>query len=326
MDMCPGGTRQATVREPTFPYPGGHHVKLTAFLAALLLGTTAMAQTPAPAAEAPKPAAPTFTFALKGFVSMSAAYQTGSFFLSARASSPSPRTRRRARSRQQLAHVRRAPVAVQLLREGPAGPLRRDAVGGPRDRLLPGLRRRQLRRRLAPQPDADRVLRAELGQPQGPDRPAERPHLRDGADVALAHRLPARLLHRQRRLAAPGHLRLPQHRHRQGHEARGGVGSRPQPVGRHRRCRSAARPRPRPCGGTTAAGGSQASGITLGEASGSPAVEGRVSFTYGKLLTAFVAAHYNQVDLTGVGGASNAAAANSQRQLVPRGREAHVRR
>ena len=57
-------------------------MKLTAFLAALLLGTTAMAQTPAPAAEAPKPAAPTFTFALKGFVSMSAAYQTGSFFLS----------------------------------------------------------------------------------------------------------------------------------------------------------------------------------------------------------------------------------------------------
>lgn len=53
-------------------------MKLTAFVAALLLGTTAMAQT-APAAEAPKP---TWTFALKGFVSMSAAYQTGQFILS----------------------------------------------------------------------------------------------------------------------------------------------------------------------------------------------------------------------------------------------------
>lgn len=47
-------------------------MKLTAFIAALLLGTTAMAQTPAPAA-------PAFTFALKGFVSMSAAYQTNTF-------------------------------------------------------------------------------------------------------------------------------------------------------------------------------------------------------------------------------------------------------
>jgi hypothetical protein len=53
-------------------------VKLTAFVAAVLLGTTAMAQT-APAADAPKPAAPTYTFALKGFVSMSAAYQSGAF-------------------------------------------------------------------------------------------------------------------------------------------------------------------------------------------------------------------------------------------------------
>ena len=49
-------------------------MKLKALAAALLFGSTAMAQTAAPAA------APTFTFALKGFISMSAAYQTNSFF------------------------------------------------------------------------------------------------------------------------------------------------------------------------------------------------------------------------------------------------------
>jgi len=60
-------------------------------------------------------------------------------------------------------------------------------------------------------------------------------------------------------------------------------------------------------GGTTAAGGSQALGISRGEASGLPAVEGRVTFTWGKLFNVWGAAHYNQVDLTGVGGVSNAA-------------------
>jgi hypothetical protein len=76
------------------------------FIASLLIGSTALAQTapaapanpepapaappaaaaPAPAAPAPapaaKPAAPAFTFALHGFVSMSAAYQRGAFLLS----------------------------------------------------------------------------------------------------------------------------------------------------------------------------------------------------------------------------------------------------
>jgi hypothetical protein len=80
-------------------------VKLTVFLASLLIGSTALAQTapaapeaapaappaaapaaPAPAVAAPapaaKPAAPAFTFALHGFVSMSAALQNGQFLLS----------------------------------------------------------------------------------------------------------------------------------------------------------------------------------------------------------------------------------------------------
>lgn len=42
-------------------------------------------------------------------------------------------------------------------------------------------------------------------------------------------------------------------------------------------------------------------GINLGEASGAPALEGRVSATYSKFLFAFVGAHWNQVDLTGYG-------------------------
>jgi hypothetical protein len=45
----------------------------------------------------------------------------------------------------------------------------------------------------------------------------------------------------------------------------------------------------------------QANAIGLGEASAAPAVEGRVTFMYGKMLSAFVAGHWNQVDLTGVG-------------------------
>ncbi len=51
-------------------------MKVNALGAALLLGCATLSQ----AQEAPKP--PAFTFALKGFVSMSAAYQTGAFTLS----------------------------------------------------------------------------------------------------------------------------------------------------------------------------------------------------------------------------------------------------
>ena len=144
-------SRQATPREYAFPHPGGHHVKLKALGAALLFSsTTALAQTTPPAAAPAAPAAPTFTFALKGFVSMSAAYQNGSFLPSDGPAVPRRGEHRRASPTTRLAHVRRAAVALQLLGEGPAGHVRRDADGGPRDRLLRWLRRRRLRQRLAP--------------------------------------------------------------------------------------------------------------------------------------------------------------------------------
>lgn len=45
----------------------------------------------------------------------------------------------------------------------------------------------------------------------------------------------------------------------------------------------------------------QPSGLNQGVASSIPAIEARATATYGKLLTAWVAGHYNQVDLNGVG-------------------------
>ena len=45
----------------------------------------------------------------------------------------------------------------------------------------------------------------------------------------------------------------------------------------------------------------QPNGIGQGEASALPAVEARATLSYAKLLTAYVAGHYNKVDLNGVG-------------------------
>ncbi len=56
-----------------------------------------------------------------------------------------------------------------------------------------------------------------------------------------------------------------------------------------------------PGNGIGAAGTNTPNFINLGAASGAPALEGRLSLTVGKLASAFVAAHWNQVDLTGVG-------------------------
>jgi hypothetical protein len=53
--------------------------------------------------------------------------------------------------------------------------------------------------------------------------------------------------------------------------------------------------------GIGAASVNNTNGISLGEASSAPAVEGRVTFMYGKMLSAFVAGHWNQVDLSGMG-------------------------
>jgi hypothetical protein len=61
----------------------------------------------------------------------------------------------------------------------------------------------------------------------------------------------------------------------------------------------------RPPAGTTACSGvgggaaGTGGGINYGEASEGPAVEGRITMSYAKYLTAFVGAHYNNVDLSG---------------------------
>src|SRR5512146_3222234 len=65
-------------RDSSFHHPGGHHVKLTAFLAALLLATAAQAQQASTTASTSSG----WTFALHGFVSMSTGYQDGSFSFS----------------------------------------------------------------------------------------------------------------------------------------------------------------------------------------------------------------------------------------------------
>jgi hypothetical protein len=59
--------------------------------------------------------------------------------------------------------------------------------------------------------------------------------------------------------------------------------------------------------GTPTIGGASGApgGINLGEASGGPALEGRVTVSYAKLLTVWAATHWNQVDLTGYGNGAN---------------------
>lgn len=49
-----------------------------------------------------------------------------------------------------------------------------------------------------------------------------------------------------------------------------------------------------------------ASGITLGEASSAPALEGRLTLAFKKFLTAFVGAHWNNIDTSGYGAAAAA--------------------
>jgi hypothetical protein len=55
------------------------------------------------------------------------------------------------------------------------------------------------------------------------------------------------------------------------------------------------------CSGVGGAAAGPSGGINYGEASSAPAIEGRVTATWAKLVTGFVAAHWNLVDLTGYG-------------------------
>ena len=279
-------------------------MKLTAFVAAVLLGTAAMAQTaaPAPAAEAPKP---TWTFALHGFVSMSAAYQQGQFILSegqqslgsATAASP-------VHDKDSLTFdVRQSRFNFSvkgpqvLAGATPSAVMELDFMQGFGNGNFGDV---SLLNRL-------RTAYSEL------DWGANRLQFGQQNDLVFAM-APVSLSH----IAFPlGYFT-------------GNIGWR-RPgvfgyhtlainsdlklegaweVGRSQWADSAAcvvgPVAALPAGTTTCSGvGGAASaapgGINLGEASASPAVEGRVTLSYAKLATGFVAAHWNNVDLTGYG-------------------------
>jgi hypothetical protein len=270
-------------------------VKLTAFLAALLLGTTAMAQTPAPAADAPKPAAPTFTFALKGFVSMSAAYQTGSFFLSEgqqSLSSATPATLADDSSLTFDVRQSRFNFSVKgpqvLFGATPSAVLELDFYGGNTAgnfgnvSILPRMR----------------TAYSELNWG------AHKLQIGQQNDLIFAM-APTSLSH----IGFP----LGYFTGNAGWRRPGIFGFHNIAIDKDMKLEAAwevGRSQWADAGGIGAGQASTANGITLGEAAGSPAVEGRLSFTFGKLLNAFVAGHYNQVDLTGVG-ATTAAVVNS---------------
>jgi hypothetical protein len=77
-----------------------------------------------------------------------------------------------------------------------------------------------------------------------------------------------------------------------------------------------------PPGGTTACsgvGGAAAGtggGINWGEASSAPAVEARITGTWGKLVTAFVGGHWNQVDMSGYGSGASTVAGDPTKTTI----------
>jgi hypothetical protein len=300
-------------------------VKLTAFVAALLLGTTAMAQTaqddarmkaaaaapaapaaPAAAAPAPAPAAPAFKFQMKGFVSMSAAYQTGTFSLS--------------EGQQSLMSTTGASPVPD--KDSMTFDVRQSrfnfSVSGP-----------QVLRGATP----SAVLEIDFFQGFGAG---------NFGDVSLLNRL--RLAYSElnwgnHRLQfgqqndlifamAPtslSHIGFPlgYFTGNLGWRRPGIFGFHVFPVssdlklegawevGRSQWADSAAcvanPAAATSCSGIGGGAAGTGGGINWGEASSAPAVEGRVSATYSKYLTAFVGAHWNQVDLSGYGsGASTA--------------------
>jgi hypothetical protein len=268
-------------------------VKLTAFVAAVLLGTTAMAQT-APAAEAPKP---TWTFALHGFVSMSAAYQSGAFILSEGQQSLGSATNAASATavpdKNSLTFdVRqsRFNFSVQgpkvLMGATPTGVMEIDFMQGFGGGNYGDV---SLLNRL-------RVAYAELNWGTNKLQLGQQNDLIFAmAPTSLSHiafplgyftgnvgwRRPG--VFGYHTVALPSDLKL---------EAAWEVG----------RSQWADASNGGAAGVTI--GGAAANtpgGINLGEASGAPALEGRVTLGYAKLLTAFVGAHWQNIDLSGYG-------------------------
>jgi hypothetical protein len=298
-------------------------VRLAAILASLLVASTAFAQTaaPAPAAEpaAPAAAAPAaapapapapespFKFALHGFVSMSAAYQTGSFILSEGQQSLGSSTAANAQDKNSLTFdVRQTRLNFSvtgpkvLAGATPSGVVELDFMQGFGGGNYGDV---SLLNRL-------RLAYAELNW--GNHR------LQFGQNNDLVFALaPTSLSH----IAFPlgyytGNIgwRRPgvfgYHTFSSGDvkvEGAWEVGRSQWADAASNTCTVAAAPASVPpqtytCTNSVTIGGAAAApsgGISLGEASGAPAVEGRVTFAYAKYLTAFVAAHWNQVDLSG---------------------------
>jgi hypothetical protein len=275
---------------------------LKALGAALLLGCAALSQ----AQEAPKPPAPpAFTFAMKGFVSMSAAYQTGSFSLSEGQQSLASNTGVDLPDKSSLTFdVRQTRLNFSV--KGPtvlAGATPSAVVeldffqgfGGGNFGDVSLLNRL----RLAYTELNWGMHRLQFGQ---------------NNDLIFAM-APTSLSH----IAFPlgyftGNL---------GWRRPGIFGYHTLPVGkdvkvegaweigRSQWADSGACPaNPAPATSCLSVGQGQAGtggGVTYGESSSAPAVEGRISLLYSTLVTAFVGAHWNQVDLSGYGsGASTA--------------------
>ncbi len=276
-------------------------MKLTAFIAALLLGSTAMAQT--------APAAPTYTFALHGFVSMSGSYQSGAFNGT----------------------------------EGQQTLLSTTGAGTVPDKTSLNFDVRQSRFNFSvkgPQvlfgatPTAVLELDFMQGQGAGPN-----------GNVSLLNRL--RVLYTELNWGnhklqlgqqndlifamAPtslSHIAFPL-----GYET-GNIGwRRPGIFGFHTLALSsdlkleAAWEVGRSqwndasnggTGGVTIGGAApnQPGNTGLGEASGAPALEGRVTVNYSKYLTAFAAAHWQQIDLSGYGSGASPAAGTANINTV----------
>jgi hypothetical protein len=262
-------------------------VKLTAFVAAVLLGTTAMAQT------ADKPAAPTYTFALKGFVSMTAAYQSGAFnnegqgsIAAATGASPVPDKNSLNFDVRQSRFNFSVKGPQVLFGATPSAVMELDFFqgqgGGPNGNV-------SLLNRL-------RVLYSELNWGSTRIQFGQQNDLVFAmAPTSLSHiafpigyntgnigwRRPG--IFGYHTLALPSDLKLEaawEVGRSQWNDASNGGAA-----------------------GVTIGGAApnQNGGIGLGEASGAPALEGRVTVAWSKYLTAFAAAHWQQIDLSGYG-------------------------
>jgi hypothetical protein len=310
-------------------------VKLSAFLASLLIGSTAMAQTapaapepapatpaqaapapaaPAPAVEAPKPAAPAFKFQLKGFVSMTSGLEDGAYSLypgqgaiSATAFAPGQKSSATAPSIDTVVNPTQDKNALVFdVRQSrfnfsvsgpqvmggatPTAVLEIDFFGGfsagnfGDASLFP-------RMRLAYSELNWGNHKLQFGQ--------QNDIIFALAPTSLSHiAFPLAFFTGNLGWRRPGIFGF--HTFPMSPDAKVEVA---WEVGKSTWADAAASVGgniPDPAFGTTQIAG-QVGGHNKAEASGLPAVEGRVTFLYSNILSAFVAGHYNQVDLTGQG-------------------------